>query len=188
MNFIFELERLKVVYRQNGILGESRHENSAEHSWHIAVMAFVLREYCGEPVDIERVLKMLLIHDVVEIHAGDTFLYDQEKRDAVKEAEAEAAEKIFGMLPDDQKGDFLAAWREFEAGETAEARYAAVLDNLQPMLNHCFTDNLSIAGKGLTRSRVMEKKKFIGDFSGELWEYALKVLDESVKKGQYREG
>ncbi len=188
MRFVMELEKLKVVYRQNGILGGARQENSAEHSWHISVMAFVLAEYCPEPVDIGRVLKMLLLHDVVEIYAGDTFLYDQKGREDAKIAEAAAADRVFGLLPDGQKGEFRALWEEFEARQTKESRYAAVLDNLQPILNHYATNNRNIVGKRLLRSQIVEKKRFIAEYSEGLWEFALRIIDESVKLGLYREG
>lgn len=186
MRFIFELEKLKVVYRQNGTVGGERRENSAEHSWHISVMAFLLAEYCPEPVDIQRVLKMLLLHDVVEIYAGDTFLYDRQGREDAKAVEAKAAARVFALLPDDQGEEFIALWEEFERRDTAESRYAAVLDNLQPILNHYFTNNQNIAGKGLFRSQIVEKKGFIAEFSEELWEFAVKIIDESVKLGLYR--
>ena len=165
MGFIFELERLKTVYRQNGTLGGKRQENSAEHSWHVSVMAFLLAEYCPEGVDVFRVLKMLLLHDVVEIYAGDTFLYDQQGREDAKLAEAAAADRVFSLLPEDQGSDFRALWEEFERRDTQEALYAAVLDNLQPILNHYFTNNQNIAGKRLLRSQIIEKKRFIAEFS-----------------------
>lgn len=186
MRFIMELERLKVTYRQNGIIGGGRQENSAEHSWHISVMAHVLAEYCREPVDVGKVVKMLLLHDVVEIYAGDTFLYDQKGREEAKQTESEAAERVFGLLPDEQKAEFIGLWEEFEQRDTAEARYAAVLDNLQPILNHYYTDNRNIAGKRLFRAQIIDKKKFIGEFSEELWAFAVKIIDESVKAGLYQ--
>lgn len=114
MNFIFELEKLKVVYRQNGTTGGLRRENSAEHSWHVSLMALILREYCKEKIDIEKTLTMLLIHDVVEIYAGDVFLYDESARENIKPVEKEAARKIFGLLPDDQKDCFTELWQELK--------------------------------------------------------------------------
>lgn len=185
MDFLFEIEKLKIVYRQNGILGGSRQENSAEHSWHISIMALVLQEYCSEKVDLTKVVKMLLIHDLVEIYVGDTFLYDQEKREQIKAAEAQAAEKIFSLLPEDQKTDFLDTWTEFEKNESKEARYALVLDNLQPLMNHYYTNNQNITGKALKKSQVIEKKKCIKEFSEELWEFALKIIDACVEKGLF---
>lgn len=185
MRFISELEKLKVVYRQNGILGGERQENSAEHSWHIAIMAVILQEYSKEPIDILKVLKMLLIHDIVEIRTGDTFLYDTKRREDVKPAEQAAARDVFGVLPEEQKTELLALWEEFEQRETPESRYAAVMDNLQPILNHFLTDNRNIKRKLVTKSQIIDKKKFIRDFSEELWEYACTIIDESVGKGLY---
>lgn len=185
IDFIAEIEKLKTVYRQNGIIGGKRQENSAEHSWHIAVMALILSEYFPKDIDMIKVIKMVLIHDLVEIHTGDTFLYDDEKREEVKISEQEAAGKIFAMLPDDQKKDFLDCWNEFELRETDESVYAAVLDNLQPIFNHYYTNNQNIAGKKLAKSQIIEKKEFIRNFSEELWEAALEIIDKSVEIGLY---
>ena len=187
MNFIFELEKLKVVYRQNGTTGGLRRENSAEHSWHVSMMALVLREYCTEKIDIEKTLTMLLIHDVVEIYAGDVFLYDDTAREKIKPAEHEAAHKIFGLLPEDQKDYFLSTWEEFEKAETKEAQYALVLDNLQPLLNHYSVQNRNIVAKKLSKAQIVAKKTFIKDFSEELWHFALRIIDESVKMGLYKD-
>ena len=185
MKFIFEIEKLKIVYRQNGILDGSRQENSAEHSWHISIMAIVLQEYSKECIDMLKVIKMLMIHDLVEIYTGDTFLYDNSARENIKDAEREAADKIFGLLPDEQKEDFISIWDEFENGETNEAKYAKVMDNLQPILNHFFTNNQNIKKKKITKSQIIKKKVFIKDFSEELWQYALKIIHESAENGLY---
>lgn len=186
ISFIFELEKLKTVYRQNGIIGGVRQENSAEHSWHIAVMAILLTEYCKEKIDLLNTLKMLLIHDIVEVYAGDTFLYDTQKREEAKTNEKIAADKIFSILPDDQKEDFINTWLEFEARKTSEARYAAVLDNLQPLLNHYYTNNKNIIKKNLKKSQIINKKKFIKDFSEELWDFALNIIEKSTALGLYK--
>lgn len=186
ISFIFELEKLKTVYRQNGIIGGVRQENSAEHSWHIAVMAILLMEYCKEKIDLLHTLKMLLIHDIVEVYAGDTFLYDTQKREEAKANEKIAADKIFSILPDDQKEDFINTWLEFEACKTPEARYAAVLDNLQPLLNHYYTNNQNIIKKNLKKSQIINKKKFIKDFSEELWDFALNIIEKSTALGLYK--
>ncbi len=186
MEFIFELEKLKTVYRQNGILDGTRRENSAEHSWHISVMALILTEYCEEKIEIVKVLKMLLIHDIVEIYAGDTFLYDEEKRKKAESTEREAAEKIFGLLPKNQKEDFMRTWLEFEERKTKEAEYAAVLDNLQHLLNHYYTNNQNIIGKNLSKTQIIKKKALIKNFSAELWDFALTVIDKSTALGLYK--
>lgn len=131
---------------------------------------------------------MLLIHDLVEIYTGDTFLYDEKGREKVKEPEKKAAEKLFAMLPEEQEEEFNRLWNEFEDRQTQEARFALVLDNLQPIMNHYTTENENIAGKKLNRSQIIEKKSFIKDYSTELWEYALEVIDNSVELGLYGEG
>lgn len=186
MQFIREIEKLKIVYRQNGTIGNKRQENSAEHSWHIAVMAFVLAEYFPKKVDIFKVVKMLLVHDIVEVYAGDTFLYDEKKRDDAKEIEKKAAKKIFSLLPEEQAEDFYTTWLEFEENITKEAEFAKILDNLQPILNHYTTENQNIIGKELTKRQIAAKKAFIKDFSPELWEYADMILDKSVEVGLYK--
>lgn len=188
MDFIFEIEKLKTVYRQNAIINENRHENSAEHSWHIALMAFILEEYSGEKIDICKVLKMLLIHDLVEIYTGDTFLYNTSERENIKKSEKKAAQKIFAFLPEDQAEEYLHVWEEFESKQTKEAMYADVLDNLQPILNHYFTNNCNIKDKKLLKSQIIDKKKFINEFSEDLWEFAKSIIDKSVKEGLYLEG
>lgn len=186
MQFIREIEKLKIVYRQNGTIGNKGQENSAEHSWHIAIMAFVLAEYFPKKVDIFKVVKMLLVHDIVEVYAGDTFLYDEKKRDDAKEIEKKAAKKIFSLLPEEQAEDFFKTWLEFEENKTNEAEFAKILDNLQPILNHYTTENQNIIGKELTKRQIAAKKAFIKDFSPELWEYADMILDKSVEVGLYK--
>lgn len=185
MNFISEVEKLKVIYRQNGIIDGSRLENSAEHSWHISLMAIILQEYSKEEIDFLKVIKMLLIHDLVEIYTGDTFLYDTSNREKIRPAEKDAADRIFSLLPENQKDEFIALWNEFENRETNESRYAAVMDNLQPILNHYLTKNENIKSRGLSKSQIIKKKCFIQEFSEDLWEYTLSIINESVKIGLY---
>ena len=187
MNFLQEIEKLKIVYRQNGVIGGERQENSAEHSWHIAMMAIILQEHAGGNVDILKVIKMLLIHDLVEIYTGDTFLYDDEGREEIKDPEKKAAEKIFGLLPEEQGNEFNRLWNEFEEHRTEESKYALVLDNLQPILNHFYTENQNIKGKKLAKSQVINKKCFIKEYSEELWEFALEIIDKSVGIGLYED-
>ena len=138
-NFISEIEKLKIIYRQNGILDRSRQENSAEHSWHIAIMAMILKEYSKTDINIYKVIKMLLIHDLVEIYVGDTFLYNAMEREDIKIKEKEAAIKIFGILPEDQKDDYISTWNEFERRETYEAL---------PFLVICSRKSSGLDGKG----------------------------------------
>lgn len=186
--FIAETEKLKIIYRQNGVIDRSRAENSAEHSWHIALMALVLQEHTVfAKLDMLKVIKMLLIHDIVEIDAGDTFLYDDQGKDNAMETEKEAARRIFGLLPSPHREEFIAIWLEFEAKNTPEARYAASIDALQPLLNHLITANDNENPNKMSRSRVLNKKAFIGEVSAELWMVAQEIIDKSVTKGLYEE-
>ena len=185
INFLSEIERLKIVYRQNGVIDKSRFENSAEHSWHIAVMAIVLKRYCmNQEIDILKILKMLLVHDIVEVYAGDTHLYDDPGKEKANANEMMAAERIFGLLPDNQKKEFITLWKEFEEMSSREAKYAAVLDNLQPLLNHLLTGADNKENK-ILKSQVIGKKKFIKQVAPELWELALETIEKSVSKGLY---
>jgi putative hydrolases of HD superfamily len=186
MAFISEIEKLKIVYRQNGVFDKSRAENSAEHSWHIALMALVFQEHTiFEKLDILKVIKMLLIHDIVEIDAGDTFLYDTQGKDAAIETEKNAALRIFGLLPTPYKEEFISIWLEFEEKTTPEAQYAASIDALQPLLNHLITAKENENPNKLSKSKVLNKKAFIGTVSNDLWLVAQDLVEESVTKGLY---
>ena len=137
IEFILEIDKMKNLYRQTYVLHEDRKENDAEHSWHLAIMAFMLSEYSNKSIDVLKVMKMVLIHDIVEIDAGDTYCYDEKGYTTKAEREETAAQRIFGLLPEDQRDEYYSLWREFEDSETNEARFAAVLDRLQPlMLNY----------------------------------------------------
>ncbi|MCR5410102.1 MAG: HD domain-containing protein, partial [Lachnospiraceae bacterium] len=134
LGFALEIDKEKNVFRQTHLSGHGRNENDAEHAWHMAVMSYILREYANEEVDIARVMLMCLIHDIVEIDAGDTYAYDEAGKKTQSEREEAAKQRIFSMLPDDQRDELTALFDEFEAGETAEARYAHAMDNLQPLI------------------------------------------------------
>lgn len=186
--FISEIEKLKIVYRQNGVVDKSRSENSAEHSWHIALMAILLQEYSVFPtLDILKVLKMLLIHDLVEIDAGDTFLYDEANKNKAIEREKNAAVRIFGLLPKMQSEEFMSLWIEFEEKITPEAKYAATIDAIQPLLNHLITAIKDENPHKMTKSTVLKKKAFINDVSPELWVVAQDIIEKSVANGLYNE-
>ncbi len=187
IDFLREIERLKIVYRQNGVIDKSRYENSAEHSWHIAVMAMVLQGYCkNHEIDVFKLLKMLLIHDIVEVYAGDTHLYDDHRKEKAKANEMMAAERIFGLLPDNQKQEFMTLWNEFESMTSWEAKYAAVLDNLQPLLNHLLTGDNNKENK-ILKSQVINKKKFINQVAPELWQLAIETIEASAANGLYED-
>lgn len=183
IEFICELEKLKTVYRRNGVLGENRKENSAEHSWLSAVMAIVLT---NNELDILKVVKMILIHDIVEIDAGDTFIFD-EKRDSAYIEEEKAAERIFNILPNAKRDEFISLWKEFEARDTPESRFAASIDGLQPLINHYLTTNDPISDKTITKEAIIKKKLFIKEFTPRLWDVALEYIEKNTGKGLYKE-
>jgi putative hydrolase of HD superfamily len=186
VSFLNEIEKLKVVYRQNSVVDKSRNENSAEHSWHVALMAIVLLDFSNDrELDLLKVVKMLLIHDIVEVDVGDTFLYDQEANKTKQMDELEAARRIFGMLPDRLGRELLDLWLEFEARSSPESRFAASLDSLQPLMNHLLTVNAKYKEHKVRTSQVMDKKRHIADGSSTLWEYAKKVIRSSEDLGLY---
>jgi len=183
IEFIIEVDRLKTVLRQTSLVGSSRRENSAEHSWHIALMAVVLAEYVNAPTDLLHTLKMLLIHDTVEIDAGDTFAYDTVGALDKEEREDRAARRIFGLLPVDQRDEFYALWLEFEARETPEARLANAMDRLMPSLHNFFNHGGTWGREGITLTRVVDRLHPIDDGSHELWAYVEQMLDDAVEQG-----
>lgn len=183
IEFLFELEKLKTVYRRNGVLGDSRKENSAKHSWLSAVMAVVL---ANNKFDNLKVVKMLLIDDIVEIDAGDTFIFD-EKRDSSYIKEEKVAERTFDILPNDKRDDFLSLWKEFESRKTPESKFAACIDGLQPLINHYLTTNSPISDEIVTKEAIIKKKLFIKEFSPSLWDVAIGYIEKNTVKGLYVE-
>jgi putative hydrolase of HD superfamily len=183
VRFILEVDRLKRVSRQTLLTDGSRRENSAEHSWHLALMAIILAEYADQPLDVGRVIRMVLVHDLVEIDAGDTFAYDVQRLLDQAAREAPAAERIFGLLPADQAAEFHALWDEFEARQTPEARFAAALDRLQPLLHNMQTNGGTWREHAITRDRVDWRSAPIADASRELGAYVRALLDRAVAEG-----
>ena len=183
IRFILEIDALKSVLRHTYLLGADRPENSAEHSWHVAVMAVLLAEHANEPVDVARVVRMLLIHDVVEVDAGDTYVYDTAGAEAKAEREVRAADRVFGLLPEDQGRELRALWEEFEEGRTAEARFAAALDRLMPVLHNVHTEGRSWREHGITADRVIARNARMSEGSEALWEYARSLIEAAVAKG-----
>ncbi len=183
IRFIVEIDKLKSIVRQTLVTDASKQEDSAEHSWHIAVMAIVLSEYAKDrAIDIARVLKMALIHDLVEIDAGDTYCYDEDGNEDKLERERKAAERIFGLLPKDQSEEFRRLWDEFELRETAEARFAAALDRLQPLLNNYSTNGRMWQKHRIKSSRVFSRNRPIEDSSPTLWKYAADMILDAISK------
>ncbi len=183
LNFIVEIDRLKSVMRRSLLCDASRRENSAEHSWHLAAMAALLVEYAGEQVDLLRVFKMLLVHDVVEIDAGDTYAYDPKANESRELREHQAAERIFGLLPPDQADEVRHLWDEFEAGNTAEARYALALDRLQPLLLNFHSGGLSWKQHGVTAEAVLKRMQPIKAGTPELWRVVEDMVEEATQSG-----
>ena len=183
--FTNELEKLKATHRNNRTLDAYRFENSAEHSWQGALMALVFQEYIPEEVNLEKVMSILLIHDLGEIYAGDTFIFDDVGKSDSYDRELESLKISLGKLPLDQQDSFLELWQEFETGISIEAKYARVLDALVPLLNHLEVAQPHDNPHGLTKSQVISKKSFIQETSETLWELAQEVIDQSVAKGLY---
>ena len=184
IRFLIEIDKLKEVFRQTVLINSRRAENDAEHSWHLCLAVLVLAEHANDPdLDVCRVLKMLLIHDLVEIDAGDTFAYDTARLVDQHEREARAADRLFGLLPEDQGREFRALWDEFEARETAESKFAAACDRFQAMLLNCQTQGAAWQRHGVTRDRVIDRNRHIGDGAASVWAYAAEMIEAAVAAG-----
>jgi putative hydrolase of HD superfamily len=184
LGFILEIDKLKSILRQTPITGaERRRENDAEHSWHIAVMASLLAEYAPTAIDVARVTRMLLIHDLVEIDAGDTFAYDVAGYSDKEERELRAAERLFGLLPDDLAAGFRALWDEFEASVTPESCYANALDRLQPLLLNSRTGGGSWRSHHVTRAQVFTRMEPIRTGAPGLWPVVLAIVEDASERG-----
>ena len=183
MEFILEVDKVKKIVRQTYLSDASRKENDAEHSWHLALMAVLLKEYSNEEVDLAKVIPMVLIHDLVEIDAGDTYAYDEAGAETKRERETKAADRIFGLLPGDQGTWFRELWEEFEAYETAEAKFAHVLDNAQPLLLNDASNGRSWAEHGVHKSQIYKRNEHTSEGSREIWEYMKKLVDKHIQLG-----
>jgi putative hydrolase of HD superfamily len=183
LDFMLELDKMKNLYRQTYVLHEDRKENDAEHSWHLAILAMLLSEYAAQPVDVLHVMKMVLIHDVVEIDAGDTYCYDAEGYKSKADREEKAAQRIFGLLPDDQREEFYTLWREFEDSETNDARFAAMLDRLQPIMLNYTKDGRSWQEHGIHKEQVLARNLPYLSESEQLADVIRSVIDDAAEKG-----
>lgn len=187
IEFIREIDKLKTIYRQSYLMDKSRHENDAEHTWHITLMAWLLEEHLDQrKVNLLRVMKMLLVHDLVEIDAGDTFAYDEQGQEGEFEREMAAAKRIFGLLPVDQRDEMLALWLEFEQRETLESRYAAAMDRIQPLLHNYFTGGKAWQEHGVTADRVRARIVFLQEDLPDLYSLVQHLIDDAVKQGYLR--
>lgn len=183
IEFIREIDKLKTVLRSNRIMDKSRLENSAEHSWSVAIMAHLLAEHSDDEINVDRVCKMLLLHDIIEVDAGDTFRYDEVNVITQIDREIKAADRIFALLPDDQKVEFRQLWDEFEALNTPDARFAKALDHLACVLHNSANDGGSWTEHGITESKVKEKNRPIPVASTMLGEFAMRLISEVADKG-----
>jgi putative hydrolases of HD superfamily len=183
IDFIKEIDKVKYIQRKTKLFNSDRNENDAEHSWHLALMALVLAEHSNEQIDILKVIKMVLIHDIVEIDAGDTFIYDSQKNHSNTDEERLAAQRIFGLLPQEQTNELIAIWEEFEAGESPESKFARSMDRLEPLLQNTSNKGGTWNEFGVNYDKVYEKKQIIREGSDTLWNFAEGLINESVEKG-----
>ena len=186
MEFIVEVDKVKNIFRQTYLADGTRKENDAEHSWHLALSAVLLQEHMEEKEDITKVIIMVLIHDLVEIDAGDTYAYDEEGTQSKREREEKGADRIFGMLPEDQGEMFRALWEEFEAYETPEAKFAHLLDNFQPLLLNDASDGKSWAEHGVHKSQIYKRNRRIPETSAIVWEQMEKIVEKHIQKGNVK--
>lgn len=185
IEFCLELDKEKKIKRQTLLSDGETRENDAEHAWHMAVMCILLQEYSNEKIDLLKTISMILIHDVVEIDAGDTYAYDDEGKKTQREREVKAAERIFGVLSDDQKDKLSALWDEFEAGETPEAKFAHTMDNFQPAMLNNATDGKMWKSHKVKLQQILERNSNSADGSKTLWDYALNnFIMPNVEKGR----
>jgi len=184
LDFIREIDKEKQIFRQTYLADGKRKENDAEHAWHMAIMTFLLSEYANEEIDLLKTIRMILIHDVVEIDAGDTYAYDEVAKATQAEREAKAALRLFGLLPEDQAKELLALWEEFEAGESKEARFARAMDNLQPMLLNDASGGKAWEEHQVVLSKILKRNETTPKGSETLWEYGLEhLIKKNVKAG-----
>lgn len=184
INFILEIDKLKNIIRQNYLADASRKESDTDHSWHLAIMCFLLDEYSNEKIDILKTMKMVLIHDIIEIDAGDTYAYDKDANNDKVERELVAADRLFNILPKDQAAQMRALWDEFEECETREAKFANALDKIQPALLNDASGGKSWMEHGVEYSQVMKRNERTAEGSEVLWAYIKEILDTNVANGK----
>lgn len=181
--FLMEIDKVKNIFRQTYLADGKRKENDAEHSWHLTIAAFLLKEYVAEDVDVMKVMIMVLIHDLVEIDAGDTYAYDAEGAKTKCAREVAAADRIFGMLPEDQGGYFRELWDEFEAYESDDAKFAHLLDNFQPLLLNHESNGKSWTEHHVKKSQIYKRNEKIEETSPEVWEWMKQIVEEHIALG-----
>ena len=186
LDFALEIDKEKNILRQTHLSGHGRNENDAEHAWHMAIMAYLLREYSNEPVDITRVMLMCLIHDVVEIDAGDTYAYDEEGKKTQKAREEAAKERIYSLLPEDQKEELAAIFDEFEESKTPESKFAHAMDNLQPLMLNNSNDGGDWREHGVSAKQVYGRQDRTKEGSEKLYEITEQIIKKHVEKGNLK--
>lgn len=187
-DFIREIDKEKLITRQTYLSNAVRKENDAEHAWHMAIMAVLLSEYANDDIDVLKTIIMLLIHDIVEIDAGDTYAYDEESLSTQNEREQKAANRIFGILPDDQCEKLKSLWEEFESGESKEAKFAHTLDNIQPTMLNSATDGRAWAEHGVKLNQILKRNQNTADGSQILWDYSKdNFIMPNLKKGRIKD-
>ena len=183
LDFILEIDKEKEIYRQTHLTEYKRQENDAEHAWHMAIMIYLLKEYANEEFDVAKAMMMALTHDIVEIDAGDTYAYDNANLVTQKDREEKAADRIYGLLPDEQRDELRALFEEFEEGKTPEAKFARVMDNFQPLILNDSNNGKDWRVHGIKKSQV-EKRQISSKMGSEaIWEYTKELIDNNVKKG-----
>ena len=187
IDFILEADKEKNIFRQTHLSGHGRRENDAEHAWHMAMMVYLLKEHANEKFDVAKAMMMALIHDIVEIDAGDTYAYDPIGLETQKEREAQAAKRIFGLLPDDQRDELKSLFEEFEAGETPEARFVRAMDNFQPLLLNESNNGGDWIEHGVRKNQVMNRQAKTKSGSNIIWDYTEKIIEKNVKLGNIKE-
>lgn len=188
IEFVREIDQEKEIFRQTYLADGSRKENDAEHAWHMAIMAYLLAEYANEPIDVTKTMMMLLIHDIVEIDAGDTYAYDEKGKETQRERELKAADRIFALLPEDQGKTLRGLWEEFEEAESREARFARTMDNLQPMMLNAASEGKSWVEHQAALSKILKRNERTPRGSEQLWEYAKEHwLEPNVRSGRIRD-
>lgn len=183
LDFLVEIDKMKNIFRRTVIIDKSRRENDAEHSWHFAMLAMILEEYSSQKVDVTKAIKIALVHDLVEVYAGDTFAYDEKAKQDKRQRELEAADKIFGMLPEEQGAYIRALWDEFEAKETPESKYANVCDRLQPLMHNYLTDGHTWKEGDVHAPQVLERMDIIRETAPELWKAVEGMVKISIEQG-----
>ena len=183
LDFILEADKEKKILRQTHITGYERQENDAEHAWHMAMMIYLLKEYANKEFDVTKAMMMALTHDIVEIDAGDTYAYDEKGKETQAEREAQAAERLYGLLPEDQASELRGLFEEFEACETPEARFVRAMDNFQPLLLNNANEGRDWVARGVQKSQVMKRNTRTRLGSEEIWEASKEIIEENVRKG-----